>query len=93
MRAEAQCGTTRPQRSRGYCYPRNPDRPRTDVWGLGGGGAPAPKLTPKALIAPHAGYNYSGGVAAAAFATLRDSPHAIKRVVLSGRHITSMFLE
>lgn len=46
--------------------------------------APPPKLTPKALIAPHAGYIYSGSVAAAAFATLRDSPQAIKRVVLMG---------
>ena len=46
--------------------------------------APPPRLTPKALIAPHAGYIYSGGVAAAAFATLRDSAHAIKRVVLIG---------
>ena len=39
---------------------------------------------PKALIAPHAGYAYSGGVAAAAFAMLRDSAQAITRVVLIG---------
>jgi MEMO1 family protein len=39
---------------------------------------------PKALIAPHAGYSYSGRVAAAAFATLRDSSQTITRVVLIG---------
>ena len=39
---------------------------------------------PKALIAPHAGYVYSGRIAATAFATLRDSAQAITRVVLIG---------
>jgi AmmeMemoRadiSam system protein B len=39
---------------------------------------------PKALIAPHAGYVYSGGVAATAFATLRQVRSSIKRVVLIG---------
>ena len=49
------------------------------------GAAPTPaKATPKALIAPHAGYVYSGGVAAAAFATLRANAHSITRVVLIG---------
>ena len=42
------------------------------------------KVTPKALIAPHAGYLYSGPVAAAAFATLGDSALTITRVVLIG---------
>jgi MEMO1 family protein len=44
----------------------------------------APKSAPKALIAPHAGYIYSGAVAAAAFATLRERGEAIRRVVLIG---------
>jgi AmmeMemoRadiSam system protein B len=39
---------------------------------------------PKALIAPHAGYVYSGRVAGAAFAQLRTNPHAIARVVSIG---------
>jgi AmmeMemoRadiSam system protein B len=39
---------------------------------------------PKAVIAPHAGYVYSGRVAAAAFATLRGRAQAIERVVLVG---------
>jgi AmmeMemoRadiSam system protein B len=41
-------------------------------------------IVPKALIAPHAGYVYSGRVAAAAFATLRDRTVSIARVVLIG---------
>jgi MEMO1 family protein len=43
---------------------------------------PAFPATPKALIAPHAGYVYSGHVAATAFASLKDS--AVKRVVVIG---------
>jgi len=42
------------------------------------------KITPKALIAPHAGYIYSGSPAAAAFATLRDSAQTLARIVLIG---------
>jgi predicted class III extradiol MEMO1 family dioxygenase len=36
-------------------------------------------VVPKALIAPHAGYVYSGRVAAAAFTTLRGGTQAIER--------------
>jgi AmmeMemoRadiSam system protein B len=39
---------------------------------------------PKALIVPHAGYIYSGPVAASAYATLRDLRSTIDRVVLLG---------
>jgi MEMO1 family protein len=38
----------------------------------------------KALIAPHAGYAYSGKVAAAAFAALREIAETITRVVVIG---------
>jgi AmmeMemoRadiSam system protein B len=38
----------------------------------------------KAVIAPHAGYIYSGGIAAAAFASLRERAKGIERVVLIG---------
>ena len=40
--------------------------------------------TPKALIVPHAGYIYSGPVAASAFAQLKNIRHMIKRVILLG---------
>jgi MEMO1 family protein len=39
---------------------------------------------PKALIVPHAGYIYSAPVAAGAYACLRSSSAAIKRVVILG---------
>lgn len=40
--------------------------------------------TPKALIVPHAGYVYSGPMAAQAYARLESARHSIKRVVLLG---------
>jgi AmmeMemoRadiSam system protein B len=43
-------------------------------------GAPAPK----AVIVPHAGYSYSGPVAAAAYAQLRSRRDKIRRIVLLG---------
>ena len=39
---------------------------------------------PKAIIAPHAGYIYSGPVAASAYARLKGARHLINRVVLIG---------
>lgn len=40
--------------------------------------------TPKALVAPHAGYVYSGPVAASAYTAIRDLRQQIGRVVLLG---------
>ncbi len=39
---------------------------------------------PKALVAPHAGYRYSGPIAASAYATLRGVSDHVTRVVLLG---------
>ncbi len=44
----------------------------------------APRSAPKALIAPHAGYVYSGPTAAAAFRLLEKAAGQIRRVVLIG---------
>lgn len=41
-------------------------------------------LHPKALIVPHAGYMYSGNIAALAYVTLDEIADSIKRVVLIG---------
>jgi len=46
--------------------------------------AKAPAVTPKALIVPHAGYIYSGPIAATAYATLAPRAAEISRVVLLG---------
>ncbi len=42
------------------------------------------ELTPKALIVPHAGYIYSGAIAASAYAALKNIASRIRRVVLLG---------
>lgn len=39
---------------------------------------------PKALIVPHAGYIYSGGIAAAAYATVASLRQSVRRIVLIG---------
>src|SRR6516165_1042047 len=68
----------------GSFYPAQPDRLRREVVELLADAEAALKTSPKALIAPHAGYIYSGSLAAAAFATLRDTAQTWARVVLIG---------
>jgi hypothetical protein len=52
---------------------------------LGGVSQPQPRLGhPKALIVPHAGYIYSGGIAARAYDELAAARGSVKRVVLLG---------
>ncbi len=84
VEARAQGAKTRPPAVAGLFYERHPQRLRTMVAELLAAAPPSGKTAPKALIAPHAGYVYSGGVAAAAFATLKDGARAIRRVVLIG---------
>jgi hypothetical protein len=68
----------------GAFYPADPRALANAVDGLlaaaGGRAGPAPK----ALVAPHAGYVYSGPIAARAFAALGESATRIRRVVLLG---------
>jgi AmmeMemoRadiSam system protein B len=47
-------------------------------------GSPTHDKLPKAIIVPHAGYVYSGEIAAAAYASLAAGRDQIKRVVLLG---------
>ncbi len=75
---------TRPPAVAGIFYPADPHRLRADVARLLSDAATDARPTPKALIAPHAGYVYSGPVAAAAFATLSGRAQAVTRVVLIG---------
>jgi AmmeMemoRadiSam system protein B/AmmeMemoRadiSam system protein A len=52
---------------------------------LGGAEALAPRIGfPKAIIVPHAGYIYSGGVAASAYDAVRAARGIVRRVVLLG---------
>ncbi|QDV37868.1 AmmeMemoRadiSam system protein B [Tautonia plasticadhaerens] len=74
----------RPPAAAGRFFPSDPERLRTVVKALIDGAGPAGAETPKALIAPHAGYAFSGAVAALAMATLRAGRGRIRRVVLLG---------
>jgi Predicted dioxygenase len=74
----------RPSAVAGQFYPGDADRLRKLVSDLLANIAMPIKDIPKALIAPHAGYVYSGATAAAAFATLRNGAQTITRVVLIG---------
>src|SRR5215468_5873995 len=74
----------RPAAVAGQFYLGNADRLRKQVSDLLAGIAIPIKNIPEALIAPHAGYVYSGATAAAAFATLRNGAQMITRVVLIG---------
>ena len=67
----------------GIFYPTDPRQLAHDVQQLLNAAHP-PALTPKALIVPHAGYIYSGPIAATAYATLQPIAAHIRRVVLLG---------
>lgn len=75
----------RPPAVAGLFYPEEPEALGTLVDALLADVAPAtdPRI-PKALIVPHAGYAYSGPVAASAYGTLRKAASTIRRVVLIG---------
>jgi AmmeMemoRadiSam system protein B len=74
----------RPSAVAGQFYSADADDLRKQVLDLLANVATPIKNIPKALIAPHAGYVYSGVTAAAAFATLRNGAQTITRVVLIG---------
>jgi MEMO1 family protein len=78
--------TTRPAAVAGTFYPADPFALRDAVDRLLAAAAPAPRDAGpvKALIVPHAGYVFSGPVAASAYAQLAATAGGIRRVVLLG---------
>ena len=74
----------RPAAVAGSFYVGHAQRLRAAVADLLAAAPASAGASPKALIAPHAGYVYSGGVAAAAFATLKSGKQGISRIVLIG---------
>lgn len=68
----------------GLFYPSDPEELRSQVDRFLDQAESADVPPPKALIAPHAGYIYSGPVAATAYARLKKERDAINRVVLLG---------
>lgn len=67
----------------GLFYPEQPAALRGMVQGFLQD-ADEPQRTPKALIAPHAGFEYSGAIAGTAFCQLAAARDTIVRVVLAG---------
>ncbi len=67
-------------------YPAGPEELARDVDSLlqRAKAAPVGRSFPKALIVPHAGYMYSGAVAAHAYNLLREARGVVRRVVLLG---------
>ena len=79
----------RPAAVAGRFYPDRPDRLRATVQelldhaaGVGDPGRERP--TAKAIIAPHAAYQYSGPIAATAYAWLAPAKGLVSRVIVAG---------
>ena len=97
VRGATQAVGIRPPAVAGSFYPREPQRLRA-VLSDCMAGAVASQLAPivsagprrggnprpKALICPHAGYVYSGPIAASAYRALGEATHGIERVVIIG---------
>ncbi len=66
----------------GMFYPADPDELRQQVRSFLSAAEGGRVAAPKALIAPHAGYIYSGPVAGHAYAQLADVAQRISRVVI-----------
>ncbi|MGZ5038074.1 MAG: AmmeMemoRadiSam system protein B [Usitatibacter sp.] len=76
----------RPAAVAGSFYPGDPSALAAEVAAyLAEAPAPrAPERPPKAIIAPHAGYMYSGPIAASIYARLAPLRGVVRRVVLAG---------
>jgi AmmeMemoRadiSam system protein B len=68
----------------GQFYPANADELAATVTTLLDESGERGNVAPKALIVPHAGYIYSGPVAASAYSRLRPYRHLYTRVILLG---------
>ena len=75
----------RPAAIAGMFYPGKPDVLARNVDALLAAATPAATIAvPKAIIAPHAGYIYSGPIAASIYALIAPARARIKRVVVLG---------
>jgi hypothetical protein len=82
--AEDQLNRVRPPAHAGRFYPADPVQLRQEVNAYLAAAPAAKGPVPKALIAPHAGYMYSGPVAGSAYARLTAARDQMRRVVLVG---------
>lgn len=81
---ERNSANIRPPAVAGQFYPGDPAELRRMIEGFLREVKHTDAPKPKAVIAPHAGYVYSGPVAASAYARLMAARESIKRVVLIG---------
>ena len=77
-------GNVRDPAVAGFFYPAERETLASDIAGYLSAAPVLATVSPKALIAPHAGYVYSGQVAANAYATWRPETESINRIVLVG---------
>lgn len=75
-------GSIKPPAVAGLFYPDNPDELRSQVSNFLQQGQAGRVERPKALIAPHAGYIYSGATAGHAYAQLKSIADSITDVVI-----------
>jgi len=75
--------STRPPAVAGMFYPGEADTLSHDIRAMLAD-ADKVEFVPKALIVPHAGYIYSGAIAASGYAALKNIASCIRRVVLLG---------
>ena len=76
--------TTRTPAVAGLFYPASSTELHAQVQNFLNQTPPAVESPPKAIIAPHAGYVYSGPIAASAYSQLKTARDSITRVVLLG---------
>jgi len=74
----------RPAAMAGSFYPGESSALSAEVGGYLGDASGAGHAAPKAIIAPHAGYMYSGAIAGSIYARLAPLANVVKRVILAG---------
>lgn len=74
----------RPPAVAGMFYPGTAPELRSEISRLLGSVSGGDGPVPKAVIAPHAGYRFSGAIAAEAYARFKPARDIIKRVILLG---------
>ena len=84
MPPETESSNVRPPQVAGAFYPGGRSECAAMVTSCLGRARPTPPMSPKVVVAPHAGWVYSGDIAATVFAPLAARRRAIRRVVIVG---------
>ncbi|HID72483.1 TPA: AmmeMemoRadiSam system protein B [Candidatus Micrarchaeota archaeon] len=83
---------TRPASVAGTFYPAEPDRLRAMIEEFLGNAKGKAEGTPRGMVVPHAGYIYSGQVAAYGYRQLQEIGKGIERIILVGpSHYSAFF--